>query len=410
MKFYLFILIVIFFHLDVSGQYSIEDSCGMFTLTILAENLDSDSIGIAISDCESPGDMMDTLRLVKGKTVVKGYINRATEAIIFSNIHSRLLDGPQVVRFLIEPGTVSLNFSAKDSKITNVVIEGSNAQKEKEIWEANHALLLKALENYWNKLIEFHAQNQGKNNLLLEKKLAVLQDKYDALKELLIAEVLDYASTHPDSYFSTFLLYHYKRSIQIDTLKTYFTYLSPNAANCDLGKEILKELLHSTSDWSLRKKFLKPDLYKSLTRTNSIYDVSLPDIAGNELSFSDFAGNFLLIDFWADWCPPCIANIPYLKKLEAELSGKPFKIISVSIDRTEELWRKSIEKYKFPGINLWDNKGLLSMFLKVTAVPRYILFRPDGTISVAELPHPDDPSLKSTILRQLTKDANLNAK
>ena len=44
--------------------------------------------------------------------------------------------------------------------------------------------------------------------------------------------------------------------------------------------------------------------------------------AGGTSSLKDFKGNYVYIDVWATWCRPCIAQIPYLKKLEEEYKNK----------------------------------------------------------------------------------------
>lgn len=403
MRFYLCVLLAISFQSHVFGQYKIEDSCGMFQLGIIAENLQSDSIGLAVTDCNNPGDKIDTILLTKGKAVITGMINRSTEAILYTNIHSRWMDGPQVIRFLIEPTVMSLHFNMVDSIASGILIEGSQSQREKEIWDSNHSSLLHARENYWNKLSELHNQKNERSDTALYKKLIEFQNKYDALQEVLIAEILRYIKANPDSYYSAFLLYHYKRRIPVDTLETYYTYLTPRVANSDLGKETLGELFKLTDNWAFRQKFLAPDLYKKLKDITTVYDVSLTNLAGTETSISEFKGSYLLIDFWATWCPPCIQNMPYLKRLGGELKNEPLKILSISIDKTQDTWNKSIQKFGYPGIHLWDKNGILSTFFKVTAIPRYILIKPDGTVANEELPQPDDPQLKMILLEQFNE-------
>ncbi len=403
---YFWTFLAILFHTYIYGQYKIEDSCGKFRLSIAVENFVSDSIGIAISDCDNPGDKMDTVLLEKGKAVITGTINRATEVILYTNIHSRLMDGPQVIRFLLEPTVITLHFNIISGTASDISIEGSCSQKEKDMWEANHSLLLETRENYWNKLVELQRQKNQHSDTVICKKLSEIQNKFDALQQVVITEILKYIRINPDSYYSAYLLNHYKRSLSVDTLRVYYTYLSAPVANSDLGEETLKELFKLTDDWAFRQKFLQPDLYKKLKEVNTVYDVSLTNTRGIETSLSDFKGYYLLIDFWANWCPPCIHNIPYLKSLSREFKSKPIKILSVSIDQAQETWKKSIQKLGYPGIHLWDRNGILRTFFKVIAVPRYILIKPDGSVANEDLPQPDDPQMKLILVKELNEKSN----
>jgi thiol-disulfide isomerase/thioredoxin len=60
------------------------------------------------------------------------------------------------------------------------------------------------------------------------------------------------------------------------------------------------------------------------------------DVDGKPVSLADFKGKVVLIDFWATWCPPCVASIPTLKALSQKFRGRGFVILGINVDATSE--------------------------------------------------------------------------
>ena len=65
---------------------------------------------------------------------------------------------------------------------------------------------------------------------------------------------------------------------------------------------------------------------------------------GKNVSLSDFRGKYLLIDFWASWCPDCRKSNPYMVQLHDSLKGKNIRFLGISFDTDAEAWKKCIEK------------------------------------------------------------------
>ncbi|CAA7624540.1 TlpA disulfide reductase family protein [Magnetospirillum sp. UT-4] len=57
------------------------------------------------------------------------------------------------------------------------------------------------------------------------------------------------------------------------------------------------------------------------------------DESGRGLTLADFAGRVVLVNVWATWCPPCIAEMPSLDALQARLGGERFQVVAIAIDR-----------------------------------------------------------------------------
>jgi len=61
-------------------------------------------------------------------------------------------------------------------------------------------------------------------------------------------------------------------------------------------------------------------------------DLNFTDKDGKPVKLSDFAGKFLLVNFWASWCIPCRAEMPALDKLAAEENGPDFMVLPINLD------------------------------------------------------------------------------
>ena len=125
---------------------------------------------------------------------------------------------------------------------------------------------------------------------------------------------------------------------------------------------------------------------------------TLPDIKGNDVSLSQFLGNYVYIDVWASWCRPCCREFPMLEKLEKHFEGKPIRFISVSIDKDEETWKKKVEKENFKGILLYA--GPESSFrkdYKINLIPHFILLDKEGRFINARMTRPSDTETYKTL-------------
>lgn len=108
---------------------------------------------------------------------------------------------------------------------------------------------------------------------------------------------------------------------------------------------------------------------------------------------ADFKGKYLLIDFWASWCPPCNAAAPELKRLYSEYSGKGFEILGVSIDANEQAWKNKVAEKEFEWTNIISpDKGKeVSALYGFNSIPFFVLLDTEGNtiekgFSVHELP------------------------
>ena len=125
---------------------------------------------------------------------------------------------------------------------------------------------------------------------------------------------------------------------------------------------------------------------------------------GGKSSLDSFKGNYVYIDLWATWCKPCIAQIPYLKKLEEKYARKNIKFVSISTDNASTAgswenalskWKKMVKDKNLSGVQLYAGKDTKFMEdYQVYGIPRFILIDPKGNIVNANAPRPSDPNIE----------------
>ncbi len=109
----------------------------------------------------------------------------------------------------------------------------------------------------------------------------------------------------------------------------------------------------------------------------------------------DRHGKFVLIDFWATWCPPCRKSIPDLNAFQKKFS-KQLVVIGVS-DEKEETVRKFNDP-KLEYANAIDTQHRMYSKLEVTGIPHCILVDPQGIVRWEGFPLLDGEELTDKVI------------
>lgn len=140
-------------------------------------------------------------------------------------------------------------------------------------------------------------------------------------------------------------------------------------------------------------------------------DFQVTDLKGEELSLEKYRGQVVLLDFWATWCGPCIAEIPNVKRTYEKYKDQKFQIIGISLDRSITPLKEYIEKEELGWVHYWDNSGKVSNMYKVRGIPSTFLIDGEGTIRKTNLRgHALEHAVEDLVKENLAKPAKTSEK
>jgi thiol-disulfide isomerase/thioredoxin len=119
-----------------------------------------------------------------------------------------------------------------------------------------------------------------------------------------------------------------------------------------------------------------------LARSRMAPPFSATTIDGQRVSLDGLAGKVVLIDFWATWCPPCVAALPHIREIAHEFEGQPLVIMSVSFDSDDAKWRAFVARNGMTWVQIRDGRftGPLAQVFDIRAIPATLTIDADGVL------------------------------
>ncbi len=109
-------------------------------------------------------------------------------------------------------------------------------------------------------------------------------------------------------------------------------------------------------------------------------DFKLPDNSGKMHTLSEFKGNFVVLNFWASWCEPCVAEVPSLLNMARHYANSNLKVVAVSIDKSWEDAQKVISPSSSNILVLLDPKDEVAPSYGTQKIPETYIINPEGKI------------------------------
>jgi len=293
---------------------------------------------------------IDTATVVKGKVEFTGKLAYPQQLYLIEEGQQR-----PVMMFFGENSDMS--FSGVVDSLSSAEITGSATN---DLMKSYNKTMEKYHEQNQQLMARYQAAQASKDQKAMD---AVVKD-YEEMMDKQMAETGEFISKNPSSPVSLSLVQSNFMMGGYDKLNAQFSKLDTSLAVIPAYKEIYD--------------YLKIAEKIQVGKTAPDFTLLTPD--GKEISLSSLKGKYVLLDFWASWCQPCRRENPNVKAAYEKYKSKGFEVLSVSVDRDLNAWKKAIKDDGMIWLQVYDDKDISHSLYAVVSIPTTFLLDKKGVI------------------------------
>lgn len=279
----------------------------------------------------------------------------------------------EFIYFFVGKGPSTIHFYTDTTDVNSGLLYNLKGDVQ-AVWDTTHNRVYLELLAYKPEISTRLYDYMDKNAQEIRSNDSVNRIYIQYLEDYIDRE-LEFFEKYSDEYFA---FWTFKQSVLLYTnaIKEPTNYLNRLLASMN---RVFPEKFTTTKEGQSIDELIRGRM-ETIRVGDKALEFEIEILSGEKFTRDDFLGKYVLIDFWATWCVPCLKQMPEIIKLRADYATDVLEIIGVSADNDIKPLLKYIDENELNWIQVFDKKGDFVRSYGVTAFPTAFLIDPNGNL------------------------------